>query len=100
MKTNKPSIGTRLSPLLIEIEASLWDFEYSHPGDRPMYSIFGLRAALKIFMSTLLDAMWQKQEAKLVPQKEREKMATEAGQAIRQLVQKYIGIDTHKLYKI
>lgn len=100
MKKQKPSIGTKFSPILVEIEEALWDFEYAHPGKQFNFSVFGFRAAIKIFMATFLGEIWKKQAKELMPQAEREKMAQEAGQAIRMLIKQYTDIDSHDLYKI
>ena len=98
--STKKTIGQKFSPILAEIEDALWDFEYYQPNERPDYSVFGVRAAIKIFMSVLLDKMWEKQQANLMPQADREKQAEEVGQEIREFFKKYTGIDSHLMYKI
>jgi hypothetical protein len=97
MKDRTP-LGTTLSPILNEIESALWDMEY-HTAEKPCYTKEGFRSACKIFMSVVLDKMWELQEAEKMPQAEREKMAVKAGQAVREMVKTFCDIDTHKLYK-
>ena len=102
MKNKKSGImlGEKLSPVFEELEEALWDFEVNFPNEPARYSIFGFRGAIKIFMSALLDKMWEKQEAKLVPQKERQEKAQKAGEEVMEFIKRYTGIDSHDLYKI
>ena len=44
-------IGIKLSPILKEIEYTLWEFEANNSNQRPQYTDEALRSALKIFMS-------------------------------------------------
>ena len=43
-------IGEKLSPLLVEVEEMIWEFE-SHFQIKPEFSKEGFRASIKIFMS-------------------------------------------------
>ncbi len=95
----KKTIGEKLSPVLQEIEDTLWDFEYAKPNEQPKYTKEGFRGAIKIFMSGLMDKMWDHLEGKKTPQIIRERQAREAGRGLRALVKKYTGIDSHDLYK-
>ncbi len=96
----EPTIGQKISPILQEIEETLWEFEANRPGIKPEFTILGFRGAIKIFTSVLLEKIWQKQETNLITQEERQKLAQEAGEVIRELVKKYTGIDSHNLYKL
>jgi len=96
--TDRIPLGTTLSPILNEIEDALWDMEATL-AEKPCYTKEGFRSACKIFMSVILDKMWELQEAEQMPQKEREKMAVKAGQAVREMVKTFCDIDTHTLYK-
>jgi hypothetical protein len=91
-------IGKKISPVLVEIEEALLDFEVAD-GGKPNYTKEGFRSATKIFMSVLMDKMYEKQAEELISEKDRLKMAEEAGGAIRKLVKFYTGIDTFDLYK-
>ena len=46
-------IGKKLSPVLEEMEATLWEYE-AFNGAKPNYTLEGFRASTKIFMSALL----------------------------------------------
>jgi len=92
-------IGTELSPMLIEIEDLIWDFEYDNPKEQGKYSKEGFRGAIKIFMSALLDKMWDFQEENKISQEDRIKKAEEAGQIVRLFIKSYTGIDSIDLYK-
>ena len=91
-------IGKKISPILDEIEGTLWEFE-AHGGGKPEYTEAGVRAATKIFMSVLMDKMWEVQDEDRTEQKYREIMATKAGEDVRQLIKNYTGLDTHLMYK-
>ena len=90
-------IGKRLSPTLHEIEEVLWEFEANTP-DKPNYTDEGFRAGIKIFMSVMLDKMWELQEKENLDLVDRENMADKLGNDIRNIVKTYTDIDTHKLY--
>lgn len=51
-------IGKKINPILVEIEETLWEFESNYP-TKPEYNIDGFRASIKIFMSALMDKMWE-----------------------------------------
>ena len=94
----RKSIGEKLSPILEEIEATLLEYEEQELG-QPLYTEAGFRAAVKIFMSVVMDSLWNMQELADMTLDERLDMAEEAGLDIKKLIMKYTGIDTHKLYK-
>lgn len=91
-------IGKKISPILEEIENTLWEFEMRNFGN-PQFTDEGFRAALKIFMSAILDKMWSMQDWDKMDQEDREKMAESCGNKIRELVFTYTGIDTTKIYQ-
>lgn len=87
-----------MSPILIEIEETLWEFE-AHQGIKPEYTIEGFRAATKIFMSVLMDKIWELQVDEKISMDDRIKMVEKAGQDVRKLIKTYTDIDTYELYK-
>jgi len=90
-------IGQRLSPVLHEIEEALWDFE-AVLAEKPNYTEDGFKAGIKIFMSVMLDKMWELQEKEKLDLIDRENMAQKLGESLRSLVKTYTDIDTHELY--
>ncbi len=94
----RESIGEKLSPKLEEIEATLLEYEEQELG-QPLYTEAGFRAAVKIFLSVIMDEMWDLQVDIGMSMEDRLVMAEEAGNDIRKLIMKYTGIDTHTLYK-
>ena len=91
-------IGEKLSPILVEIEEALWEHEANVQG-QPHYSSDGFRAALKIFMSALMDKIYDFQCEEGMQRQDKMKMVQKAGEDIRQFVKTYTNIDTHDLYK-
>lgn len=91
-------IGKKLSPILEEIEYTLLEFEVNK-GIKPEYTIEGFRAGIKIFMSILVDKMWELQEEENIDIQDRENMAKKAGESVRALVKTYTGIDSFDLFK-
>ena len=91
-------IGKAISEHLVNIETVLWQWE-ADKGLKPYYTDEGFRAACKIFMSALMDMMWDKQDYDKTELNDRVKMAESAGNELRKLVFTYTGIDTHKLYE-
>lgn len=90
-------IGEKISPVLIEIEETLWEFE-ANAGFAPKYSNEGFRAAIKIFVSAVMDKMWLLQKFEEMDREDRLNMVGAAGDDIRSLVKKYTGVDPHDLY--
>lgn len=91
-------IGEKLSPILMELEDTIVEFELEF-GYKPEYSIEGFRAATKIFISVILDKMWELQDNDVISQQDRENMATKCGEDLRRFVKTYTDIDTFDLYK-
>ena len=91
-------IGNRISPILEEIENTLWEFE-AHVGTKPNYTDGGFRAGIKIFMSVLMDKIWELQELEKTLMEDRANMVEKVGKDVRALVKTYTDIDSHSLYK-
>lgn len=91
-------IGKELSPVLKEIEETIWEFE-ANVSTQPGYTTEGFRGACKIFMSALMDKMWDYQKELQLTMPERESLAEKAGNDIRNLVKEFTNIDTHDLYE-
>jgi hypothetical protein len=91
-------IGKKISPILEEIEMAVLEFEV-HQGVKPEYTMEGFRAGIKIFMSVLLDKMWELQENENLSIEDRSNMAQKAGEDIRSLVKRYTDIDSHDFFK-
>jgi len=91
-------IGKKFSPILKEIEDTLWEFEENN-GGKPNYTQEGFQGAIKIFMSVLMDKMWELQEGEEISLADRLKMSQRAGEDLRKLVKTYTDIDTNDFYK-
>ena len=90
-------IGEKITPILVEIENTLWEFE-AYKGSKPEYPIEGFRAAIKIFTSALTDKIFELQEDEAIDLPNRLKMAQKAGEDVRALVKTYTDIDCHDLW--
>ena len=90
-------IGQKISPILEEIENALWDHEAT-TGTKTEYSQEGFRAATKIFMSVLMDKIWELQEKEGIAFEDRIKMVEKAGRDVKNIIKTYTDIDTFKLY--
>jgi hypothetical protein len=91
-------IGEKLSSVLSEIESALIEFEIN-VARPPQYTNEGFRAAVRIFLSAMLDKMWKLQEDEGIDIDTRADMAEKLGNEIRNIVRIYTNIDTHNLYK-
>lgn len=89
------NVGTKLSPILSEIENTLLE----NYGAKPNFTDEGFIAGIYIFQSVLLDKMFELQEIENIDLDIRCDMAQKCGEEIRQIVKKYCDIDTHDLYK-
>ena len=91
-------IGRTLSPVLCEIENTLWEFEEQNLGN-PAFTKEGFRAILKMFMCAMMDKMWVMQESEEIDMDIRGAMAKKCGEELRKFVKIYTGIDSVELYK-
>ncbi len=91
-------IGEKLSSVLSEIESALIEFE-ANVARPPEYTDEGFRAAVRIFLSAMLDKMWKLQEDEGIDINTRADMAEKLGNELRNIVRIYTNIDTHNLYK-
>ena len=92
-------IGEKLSPVLVEIEDALLEFE-AYVGDQPNFTDDGFRAGIKIFMSVMMDKAFNLQSNEDMSMDTRIKMITKLGEDTRSLIKTYTDIDTHTLYEI
>lgn len=90
-------IGQKLSPVLEEIEDAIWEFEELY-ACKPIYTNEGFRAIVKIFMSALMDKIWELQENESISYETRLSMAEKAGEELKRLIKVYTNIDTKMLY--
>jgi hypothetical protein len=89
------SLSDKLEPTLTEIHDLIWDAE--HEGIRPHWSKANFRNTTKLFMSCMMEFLWQHNAQK--SQTDREHVATLCGNEFRFLIEKYTGIDSHSFYK-
>lgn len=90
-------IGKKLSPVLEEIEATLWEFE-ANDGVKPNYSFEGFRASVKIFMSALVDKFFEKQQAEGANPTDTLRAVGKIGDDMRALIFEATGLDTALFY--
>lgn len=90
-------IGKKLSPVLTEIADTLWEFE-AQGGLKPNYTEDAFKASTKIFMSALMDKLWNLQQTENMEVQDRLNMAQKAGEDLRKLIKTYTNIDTHEFY--
>ena len=88
------AIGKELSPILEEIENTLLD----NITLKPEYTKEGFRAAIFIFQSAISDKMFELQTKEKMSNKDSELMAKNLGDELRNLIGRFKGIDTHKLF--
>lgn len=90
-------IGKQLSPILVEIENTLWEFESRNYGS-PEFTQDGFRAVCKIFISVIMDKIWDLQENESMTIEDRLNMAQKCGEDFAKLIKIYTNIDSTKLY--
>lgn len=87
-------IGEKISPILKEIEITLWEFQ-ANGGSKPGFTEDGFRGAVKIFIEVLLDKMWELQCRENIAIEDRKEMAGKMGEDIRSLIKTYTDIDMY-----
>ena len=90
-------IGKQLSPILVQMEETLWEFESRNYGS-PQFTQEGFRAAIKIFISVIMDKIWDLQENESMTMEDRMNMAEKCGKDFSKLIKIYTNIDSRKLY--
>lgn len=88
-------IGKKLQPSLLQIELLLLE----NNEHKPNYSDDSFRAITFIFMSAMMDKMYNLQTSENIAQEDSENMATKCGEDLRKFVKIYTDIDTHNLFK-
>jgi len=76
----------------------LWLHEHQE-GVPPGYTMDGFRAIVKIFMSAMMDKMYELQVKEDLDLEDKKAMAESCGDELRKLVHTYTGIDTLEMYK-
>jgi hypothetical protein len=92
------TIGKQLSPLLEEIEMTLWQHE-AIQGSPPEFTMDGFRAAVMIFSTALVDKVWVLQNKENLELQDRIDMVQKCGEEIRRIVKTFADIDTQTLYQ-
>lgn len=91
-------IGEKLSPILVEIESAMIDHELND-GGKPEYTFDGFRAASRIFMTVLMDKIWELQKGEEMEEETRLAMVLKCGQDLRNLIKTYTNLDSYDFYK-
>ena len=99
LNENEMEIGKRISPILESIEDALFEWDFDGTNGKPGFTDGGVRSAVKIFMSVLMDRMWDLQQDESIDMGDRMAMVEKCGSDVRNLIKTYTNIDTHELYK-
>jgi len=91
-------VGQKISPILEYLENYLWEYEAT-VGEKPEYTEGGFRGAVKVFMSAIMDKMFDIQTKEKMTLEDMEAMVTACGNDLRKFVHTYTGIDTKELYE-
>jgi len=91
-------IGKKISPILTEIEMTLLEFEL-HKAEKPYFTNDGFRAATKIFMSVMMDKMFDLQMREKMNIDDAGNMAEKFGNELHKLIKIYANVDTYEFYK-
>ncbi len=90
-------LGTKLTPILQEVALCILEADSKLAGPKN-YPTEALTATIEIFMSVMMDKLWELMEKENMAMNDRELMAEKCGEDIRQLIKTYTDIDTFKLY--
>ena len=86
------SFGKIMSPILLDVELAITDYT-KQVGNKPNYDKHALRSATNIFISVLMDRVWELQEKEEMDLDIRNKMAMKCGEEVKKLVKVYTDID-------
>lgn len=88
------SFGKIMSPILLDVEVAMAEYN-KMVGRKPNYDRYALRSAVNIFISVLMDRVWELQEKEEMDIDTRKKMAQSCGDEIRRIVKIYTDLDTY-----
>lgn len=86
------SFGKMMSPILLDVELAIADYT-TQIGTKPNYDKHALRSATNIFISVLMDRVWELQEKEEMDIDTRNKMAVSCGEEVKRLVKVYTDIN-------
>lgn len=93
------AIGTKLSPILVEIKDTLEDFDNVNAllkiGSYK-FTNEGFLAAVKIFNSALMDKAWEFQNENFLTLDEKCQLTLKMAQELKELIEKFTGINLYK----
>jgi hypothetical protein len=90
-------LGKKLSPILVEIERTLWNHE-AYVKTQVRYTDEALRAGIKIFSSVILDRMYNLQMKENMTLEQKKQMASYLANEINKLVKETTNINIKDLY--
>ena len=93
-KKAEKSTGERINPVLKELEMTILNHQVQ-VGRKPNYPDDALFSATNIFMSVILDRMYDLQDYDGLILEDRIKMVTKCGHDLRVLIKSYTGVDTY-----
>lgn len=93
------TIGEHISPFLSNIEDALLNHISMFPSVPYEFTDEGIRAAIFIFSSVMIDEFWRMKQYEKISQEDSERMIQEFGEKMHHLIRVYIGVNTKELYK-
>ena len=86
----------KLEPILAELEMCILEFNVT--GKKPNWSNESFMAQITLFMSGLVDKMYDKEIKNNTDFEQRCKTETKMGNELRDFIMQYTDLDTHKIY--
>ena len=86
----------KLEPILAKLEMSIAEFNVI--GEKPNWSNEAFMAQITLFMSGLVDKMYDKEIKDNTDFEQRCKKVTKMGEELREFILQYTDLDTHKIY--
>ena len=93
----KNTIGEKLSPVLAEIEETLWENEAKQIG-RPNFPAEGGQGAFKIFSAVIMQGIYKNAEYIGMDIRDKIKMVESFSSDLRKITKKYANIDPRDFY--
>lgn len=96
--TKNQAIGDQYNEVFEALHDALWEHDadvetpYGFPDE-------ALRNASKIFMTVMMDRLWERIKAENIQMPIAEKMAEDLGREMRELVKKHVLVDVANYYK-
>jgi hypothetical protein len=95
VESNEKTFGEKLAPILEDLQRAINSFDVIVK-DKPCYPNSAVYSSAAIFISVIMDKMYDLMEREDMPITDKLKMAEQCGKDIHRIIKVYTDIDVHE----